>query len=211
MSLKFTEKINQHTEIGIWQIEETIDWFLSGLNLSTVEKDVYESFVNEHRKKQWLSYRCLLRAIIRDIPVNVEYDEHRKPFIRNHRGNISVSHAGEYSAVILSDKYQVGIDIEKITPRIEKIACRFLSNAEEDFIQEAERLKYLYIIWGAKEALYKLYGKRNLDFQKQIRIQPFDLEKEAIFTGSIINGSNSLETMLFYRFIDDYVLVYTLV
>ncbi len=209
MSLKFTERINKHCEIGIWKIEESIDWFLSCLDLNEQEVEVFESFVNEHRKRQWLSYRRLFKEIVKDIPVNVEYDEYHKPYIRNHKGNISVSHAGDYSAVILSDHHQVGIDIEKITHRIEKIACRFLSEEEEDFISESERLKYLYIIWGAKESLYKLYGKKNLDFQKQIRIQPFALDEQGEFDGRILNGENSIQARLQYRFLDDYVLVYT--
>ena len=103
----------------------------------------------------------------------------------------------------------MGIDIEKINPSIEKIACRFVRAEEEKFISTTERLNYLYIIWCAKEALYKLYGKRNLDFLKQIKIDSFSLGEQGNFKGHIINGSSSLEAKLYYRFIDEYVMVYT--
>lgn len=211
MPVKLREMINEHTEIGVWEITEETDGLISRLDLSEKEQEVYESFVNEQRKKQWLSYRCLFKEILKDIPVHIEYDKNRKPFIRNHPCHISVSHAGNYSAVILSGRQKVGIDIEKISPRIEKIASRFVHPDEIHLLDGPDRLEKLYLIWGAKEALYKLYGKKELDFRYDIVINNFELKASGGFEGFVIKNNDRVKSELQYRFLNGYSLVYTAV
>lgn len=209
MPVKFREMINSHTEIGVWEITEDIDSLLCELHLNNHEQEIYNTFVNEQRKKQWLSYRRLFQQILKNITVNIEYDENRKPYIRNHPSHISVSHAGEYSAVIISEDQKVGIDIEKISPRIEKIADRFVHPNEIHLLNVPRRLEKLHLVWGAKEALYKVYGKRKLDFQQNIIIENFQVKESGSFYGMVNKNGDKIRAEMHYRFLDGYSLVYT--
>jgi phosphopantetheine--protein transferase-like protein len=78
------------------------------------------------------------------------------------------------AAVIVYENKKVGVDIEKITDRISKIKKRFLSENELSFISEKDELAQLYVCWGIKETLFKLYGKGSLPFINGIKIDKFD-------------------------------------
>jgi phosphopantetheinyl transferase len=84
-----------------------------------------------------------------------------------------MSHAGNQSAVMLSSKYNVGIDLEEMSDKIFAVAPRFLNQNEKNSIQTETARPHLYAYWCMKEALYKLYGKKGLDFSKNIFIHPF--------------------------------------
>ena len=66
------------------------------------EEDQYASFKSEIRKKQWLSYRILLKKMISPHPASIEYDAFGKPYLKNSDLYLSISHSGDYSAVIVS-------------------------------------------------------------------------------------------------------------
>lgn len=78
------------------------------------------------------------------------------PYIVDEKTKISLSHKDNYLVVALSDK-DVGIDIERIYKKDthKKIALRYFSEMEYEFINSAERFFYL---WTRKEALGKLLG-----------------------------------------------------
>jgi 4'-phosphopantetheinyl transferase EntD len=59
--------------------------------------------------------------------------------------------------VITSSTHPVGIDIERLKDRIYRIKDRFLTIEEHKSLGETNRLEKLYVIWGAKESLYKIY------------------------------------------------------
>ncbi|MBQ0741343.1 4'-phosphopantetheinyl transferase superfamily protein, partial [Aquimarina celericrescens] len=78
--------------------------------------------------------------------------------------HISITHSFEFTGVIVSDK-KVGIDIEKQREKIKLIAPKFTPIEEYKALGDGEDLiRKLTIVWGAKESLYKLYGKRGLLF-----------------------------------------------
>ena len=67
----------------------------------------------------------------------------------------------------------------------------------------------MHFYWGAKEALYKAYGRRELDFREHIIIEPFDLNSpEGEMRGRITKGDFSANYQLKYRSVQDFVLVY---
>lgn len=202
--------LQENAVLGIWEIKEEVDFLLSALDLSFDEKSLYDSFVNDVRRKHWLSYRNLLKHLIsKEENVPLVYDENGKPHFIDNSHFLSVSHTGNVSAAIVSSSYHVGIDIEIINPRIEKIVNKFLSKSEQAAIDIDHRLEMLYICWSAKEALYKMYGKRNLLFIENMTIAPF----QYISSGGKIKGAISInnfnhEFVLCYRKVDEYMLVY---
>src|SRR5690606_36591656 len=96
---------------------------------------------------------------------NISYDENGKPYLNNGLA-FSISHSGIYAAIIIN-KTGCGIDIEKISPKVERIKHKFLNDTDLELIDSLDDypLKILTMYWCAKEALYKLYGNKKLIFK----------------------------------------------
>jgi len=209
MPVFFKKQINDNILIGVWKISESLEWLVSNIILDKEDSEIFNSFKTELRKKHWLTYRILLKELIDSkSDIKILYDKSGKPHIKNSNYYISVSHSYEYVAAIVSRKVPAGIDIEKISQRIERIKNKFLSETELKDINENFRLKKLYAYWCAKEALYKLYGKRDLNFITNIKIVPFNFEQKGHINGELAGDSNSKKYKLFYEQVNDYMLVY---
>jgi phosphopantetheine--protein transferase-like protein len=112
------------------------------------------------------------------------YDEFGKPWPGNVRGFVSISHSKNWFAVSYSESHIQGIDIESIRPKLEVISPRFLHPDELSWLaSQDQRQKALQIFWGAKEAMYKAYGKKRLQFNRDIRVSEFDPQHPSKFKG----------------------------
>ena len=212
MPLLKIEQINASTQLGIWKIEETADELRTRARLTPEEADLYITFKNETRRKQWLSYRILLNEMLpAGVPLLV-YNEFGKPALKECNLFLSISHSGEYAVTIISKTDPVGIDIERIADRIERIKCRFLVPEEEQQITETNRLEKLYIYWGAKESLYKIYGRPEVELQRDIFIDPFDYlcSGKGQCSGRMKTPEGEESYTVFYESIAGYMLVYAL-
>jgi hypothetical protein len=210
MPLILNKEVNNATRVGMWRIDETWVELKEQALLDTSEEIRFASFKSEIRKKQWLSYRILLKTMLSpDIPI-LEYDIYGKPCLKNSGTYISIAHSGDYSAVITSKSIPVGIDIERLKDRIFRIKDRFLSDEEDRSISEPYRLERLYVAWGAKEALYKIHGKPEVEFRGDIFIDPFDYlcGAKGQCTAGMKTPGGFEKYDIFYERISDYMLVY---
>jgi len=98
-----------------------------------------------------------------------------------------------FSAIIISDTQPVGIDIEMQRDKIVKIAHKFTPIEEYKSIANHDALvSKLTIVWGAKESLYKIYGKKKLNFLENIYIEDFSFETN-VTTGKILYEGETFE------------------
>jgi phosphopantetheinyl transferase len=203
-------QIDGDSVYAIWEITETVEELLGMISLRPSEQSLFDSFVVGSRKKQWLAYRILIRSLLSPRIYQVEYDEAGKPFLAGSHYHISVTHSGDLAGVIISSAGLAGIDIEKVRPKIEKVADRFMHPDEIDRIAESDRTRMLTMAWCAKEALYKMYGRKNLDFKEHIRLRLPDDPDSGQFRGKIQIAGNSREYLLVNGRHKEYVLVYVL-
>jgi 4'-phosphopantetheinyl transferase len=212
MPLILYHKINDSTFVGVWKLDETAESMRQKLYLDENDEKYFGSFGNEIRKKHWLSYRLILQELLKTDKIKIIYDVYGKPGMPDFKGHFSVTHSGDFAAAIVNYEMSVGIDIERIRERIERVTERFLSLEELEEIGDNDRLEKLHICWGAKESLYKLYGKPEVDFQADIRINPFDYlcigERRC---GAMMNTPEGVGFYdIFYRKIEDYMLVWAI-
>ncbi len=81
---------------------------------------------------------------------SIQYNDNGKPYIKDEKFAISISHNNSVTAVALSDEYEsIGIDIELITEKNEMSSDRFLNRYMKDVVFlkeikfiEAEEIKY---------------------------------------------------------------------
>jgi phosphopantetheinyl transferase len=208
MPVKLLNRVDANTNIGLWEITESEENLLSGISLSGEDKERLEGFRASARKKQWLAYRQLLSYMMGMPDLSLRYDAHGKPYIVDSDLQLSVAHSGDYAAVITCRKGPAGIDIERVSQRVSKVEDRFLSEMEKINPYDKDRIDKLCIYWCAKEALFKLHGRRELDFKKHLFIDHFDIGDNEIISGSIIKKDFKSHYQLHQLKIDDYYLVY---
>ncbi|MHB0755458.1 4'-phosphopantetheinyl transferase family protein [Polaribacter sp. M15] len=172
MALYKTLTISPETKIFIWKIEESIDELKAGISLTEKNKIRFNSMKSDLHQKGFLSIRHLLKEI-NLTDADLMYDEFGKPHLDKGR-YISITHSFNFTAIIYSTEKEVGIDIEKQRDKILKMAHKFTPIEEYKTIANADALiSKLTIVWGAKESLYKIYGKKKLLFLRDIYVADF--------------------------------------
>ncbi len=210
MPLIFHRYLRPAGEIGLWKIEESEAFFLNKLDLFPEEIALLDS-IKGHRKLEWLSSRWLLHLMSgREKRSACLKDEFGKPYLEQSFFEISISHSREL-ATVMAAPHSVGIDIQRLVGKIDSIAHKFLRPEEEISLSKTNYLEHLHVYWGAKEALYKAYGRKQLDFKQHISIQPFDFNlRNGKCLGSIQKGDYNEQFELRYEQIGDYILVYAI-
>ena len=136
-------------------------------------------------------------------------DDHGKPYLVNSNTHISLSHSYDYAAVIISKDKKVGVDIELIKHKIKSIKHKFLSDLELAQKQIGDNTNGLYVSWCAKEAIYKWYGRKGLEFKQHIHIKPFKLKDEGVLQAlvELPEGTKALDVN-YFKTKDGYMLGY---
>jgi len=202
MPLLNKKNITDSLTVGIWHISESqAELKNKYINKGFDEIDIIETR-SESRLKQWLCVRLLLNEFY--PTTTITYNEFGKPMLSNGVG-ISISHAGEYAVIALNTNKKCGIDIEQISSKVERIKHKFLCIDE---LEKVTSLEELTLFWCAKEALYKLYGEKELIFNEQLFVD-FKSKPNTLF-GRIKIGNNEDKHELVAEKIGDYLLVYTI-
>jgi phosphopantetheinyl transferase len=211
MPIIYRKNISDHGILGVWKITESVDELLSMIQFSEEDYATFEKFKVKSRQAHWLSYRLMIRQLMEnETKCEFFYDEHGKLQFKNLDYSISVTHSGLYSGVIISKSHYVGIDIEKLGDRINLLADKFLLEEEKAFLPQEDQHLYLTVLWSAKEALFKLFGKSNVQFDQNIILSPFELQNAGTFQGKIVMDNLERDYTLGYEFSnnEDYILVY---
>ncbi len=131
---------------------------------------------------------------------DVYYSAMGKPFLQNGH-HISITHSYNFTAIIVSDTLEVGIDIEKRRDKILRIAHKFTPLEEyRTLANTAAVVRKLTVVWGAKESLYKIYGQPGLSFLKHINIADFAFDDGRTEGQIHFNGKKSSYTLHFLEF-----------
>ena len=185
MGLYLKKELENEAVIGVWQITETEEELKE---LSSTPSDEMEeiSFIrSESLRKQRLAVRALLNTLF-DDKVYLSHHDNGKPYLENNPVNISITHTEKYVAVILHEEENVGIDIESLDRDFSVVEKKALSEDEIEDLEDEKRNEQLAIYWCAKEAVFKLLSRYNVDFAEQIEIERFrprgEGELEATFT-----------------------------
>lgn len=209
MPLYLQQSLENIGVLGLWQLLEPESWFRQHLKLYP-EEQMELDLLKGHRRLEWLASRHLLHTLYKDMDrVPCLKDSYGKPYLAGMPDHISFSHSHDLVAAIYSPQV-VGIDVQYAVPRITSLRHKFISSQETQLTQNANDIHYLHVVWGAKESMYKAYGRRQLDFRENLQIQwngdPTHLE--GTFSGYLRREGLTLSYSIHYRWFADWVLVY---
>jgi len=150
----------------LWKLSETEIELNSNIDLSLSSISKLDLIKSSSQRKQFLGVQNLLKL----HNVNngsLFYDKNGKPHLSNNKF-ISISHSFEYCGVIVSD-VKVGLDIEKLRPKILNISKKFISESDWNLIKLSS-VENVTKVWTIKEAVFKAFGHKAIDFKKNIII-----------------------------------------
>lgn len=151
--------------VGIWHITETFEELCRMLPNGECVRTECGAFSSEKRKREYAAVRALL-FVLAGRQLTVDYFPSGRPFLRDERMNISISHTAGYAAVILSETHDVGLDIEAVNNRILKLKNHIVSEEEQ-----ADGLYELLLHWCGKEVAFKLLDREGIDFRKDMIVK----------------------------------------
>ncbi len=121
--------------------------------------------------------------------------------------HISISHSYELAAAMKAPM-ACGIDIQAIQDKIFRIQSKFANEIETGPQPSKE---HLHVLWGAKEAMYKAFGKRGLDFKVNMNLNPFEYQPNGGTTHGVLSkGEVTLFFEIHYLTVNNQMLVWAL-
>ena len=208
MGLYLKKKLDNEAEIGVWQITETEEQLKEMSSTPSDEMEEISFIRSESLRKQRLAVRALLNTMF-DEKVYLSHHDNGKPYLENNPVNISITHTEKYVAVILHEEENVGIDIESLDRDFSAVEKKALSEDEIDDLEDEKRNEQLAIYWCAKEAVFKLLSRYNVDFAEQIEIERFRPRGEGELEATFIGKKDEEEEFdLEYITFDRHVLVW---
>ncbi|THH39932.1 4'-phosphopantetheinyl transferase family protein [Neolewinella litorea] len=208
MPLLFHEPIDPPGEWGLWHIAEEEPQLRARLTLFERETEQLDSIKGQERRREYLAARLLLHEMSgRDQRGELVKDDSGKPHLQDSQFFVSISHTVGFSAAIAHPRL-CGIDVQRLVPRIHRLARRFVRPDEAAMLRQPHELHQLHLIWSAKEALYKAYGLRQLDFRENLYVDLGEYDPDqGIARGRLTTDDLSKDFDLRYRIYDNFVLV----
>jgi phosphopantetheinyl transferase len=147
--------------------------------LSAEEAEEYRSLRHAKRRLEWLVGRIVVKAAVRSCmtaeaplasEITVKKDSSNSPFIHISGGeekdvllHVSLSHSFDVAVAAAAEGVRVGVDVEKISEKIQEIADRFAKAEEVDRFSKNRNIPKetsLSCIWTVKEASLKAVGSQ---------------------------------------------------
>jgi phosphopantetheinyl transferase len=178
----FQQEIDADTKLAVWKIEEPEEFF-------TGHVMPQRNVTHPHKKLQHLAGRYLLKFLFKDFPTElIQIADTRKPFLEDEAFHFSISHCGDYAAALVSKINRVGVDVELISDKAEKIKHKFLTDEEwslvsgeilndrrqsarENIQHSTFNIQPSTLLWSCKEAVFKWHALGGIDFKNHIQIK----------------------------------------
>ena len=153
--------------------------------LSDREKERMMSFKHIRRQQEYAATRILRHRVFGFQ--HIHYDPNGAPYIED-EGFISISHCPNLVGLAINKDYKVGLDLEAPRSNILDIRSKFLSKTEPNYFDITNKLEVTKI-WSAKEALYKLAGRKKIHFKSELLLSK---DKNGQWEGQIVNPHSDI-------------------
>lgn len=195
--------INETTTAYFWHITEDVTSLFRAASLKDTSLFRLEGMKSEEHQRGFLAVRMLLQHL-GYTDYDLTYDEAGKPNLSDGK-NISISHSHEFSCICISDEL-MGIDLEKLKEKTLKIAPRFMDVKHLVNLSKEQQLQKATVVWGIKEAIFKIKNEKGISFPNHIFEDEFDLSDATCVAELKFNKQIEKFNIHFYS-IEDYIFV----
>ena len=158
------------THVYTWQLTEMVAQLRAGLTLSQGEEERLTTIHSQKKQREFLAIRHLLREA--QLPTTaLYYTPEGKPHLE--KQYISITHSHDFVMIALSSR-PIGIDIERCSPRILRLAPRFTPWQAPSDIDELTQIQAYTQLWTIKEALYKVTDLPSVRFYEDLQVPHFE-------------------------------------
>ena len=201
----FKEIISEQTQILIWKYLEEEKF---SADLISDEKE-FENLKQKSPKR--LIEKQMVRHMLKKILPNhkIRYHENGQPYLEPFDKFVSVSHSFPYAVLAISEK-KIGVDIEQVKDRIDKIKLKFLHPKEIDWLGRVESgIEHLTAIWCIKEALFKIHSSKQWSFKEFYVVDEFLLDKFSKIKCKVFDKDREDKFLAHLEKIENYYLAIT--
>ncbi|KKK56599.1 hypothetical protein LCGC14_3062900 [marine sediment metagenome] len=160
--------------------------------LTKHEKKLYEHYLREEKKYEFLGGRvlvkqCLLRAFNKDknlnlgfLDIDIKREKPGNPGLYvGHKKldnvHFSISHKKDYIFCAADPDSVIGVDVEKVDEKLEKLKSYFMSPEEESVIAGHVEIKVMLFqyytgLWASKECVVKCLKKNLWEVFRKVRL-----------------------------------------
>lgn len=157
------------------------------------------------REQEKAGTRLLLAELLGAADYDLVYSPEKKPSLRGSNLHLSISHSHDWLAILLDEAKPTGIDIELLRDKVLTVRHKFLNAAEAE--RAGADIVELSYIWAAKEAMYKAYGLKGVDFAAHLSVEP---GIGNTLMGRLNKPGLDKRWLLKRERLEDYVMVYVL-
>lgn len=162
-------------KIGLWTPSESVEEMLSALGTERRSyREQSEKLTSLKRRREFLGARLLLDHLT-DEKKEIRYNDRGAPVLADDSAFISVSHTEGCIAVGINYRDKIGVDVEKLSEKAYRLRKRFLNERELALCEEYRIFPMAVLLWSAKESLFKILGKEEVDFQKHLHVECFGM------------------------------------
>jgi 4'-phosphopantetheinyl transferase len=208
MPLYKTLHPDENTQVLVWKITESYLELFESIVLNDKSALRLQGMRSEMHQRGFLSVRKLLQeAGYTDF--DLSYDASGKPHLVDGKF-ISISHSHNFATLIISSQ-AVGIDIEMRRDKIIRIADKFIRD-EFHFLDKTSEtyINMLTVIWGVKEAVFKICNEEGISFKDDIYVFPFKIEENTA-KASVVLVAKKENFIVYFEEIEAFTLVYAFV
>jgi 4'-phosphopantetheinyl transferase len=176
--------------LALWQITESHDELQAMLPSEMLTDAELATIHHPQKQVEFFCSRLCIKYLADKLNLNylgIKKDEHGKPYLVGCEWQMSLTHSVKYVAVVMHATKPLGIDLERKTEKLLRIKNKYLSESELEFAND--NIEKLTILWSAKEALYKLYGKRKVIFKENLIVKPPNRTVEPPHWGNSFSGA----------------------
>lgn len=191
--------------ILIWRLEESVEELRKNLP-DWLDLSEFQRISHPLKQREWLAGRQLFSTVCQRAGFafqGIWKNPEGKPFLIGSDAHISLSHSEHFVAAAIHYHHPVGIDLERPRPKLRAVAHKFLSDTE---LREVNgNMDLLCRYWSGKEALFKLFGEKQVSFRDHIHIVPGETESDS-WTARVRTPTRSGKAVLRYEEVEDYYL-----
>ena len=178
------------------------------------------------RQAQWLAGRVLVHGLLAELAATnaiatpdflLHNDPAGRPWLAGPGAAlapvVSLSHSGAWVAALLAPGGRVGVDVEQVRAKAQRLASKFLAPADLAAAQARaatapDPAACFSRLWSAKETLYKLAGRRGLIFSTDLLLD--DVAPAAAEAGAtlVLDGRRTRHRVCYAEPAPGYVLTY---